>query len=169
MFEDIYNFFADVFGTSEPLMIYSNIISIIAIIAMVLYWYFYIYTRGNIFLLRKIENMYFQIDRIRIKKDAKTAKKGKKTYNIKPSFFDGNKPNAYIDADTGDILTFYEYKSKLSPSALDIFVADNILANLARGLSQYMGMSLIILVIIFIAGLALGLVAYPYLPAPNGV
>lgn len=148
------------------IMMYSNAMSLIAIGIAIIYWYFFIHIRGNLFLLKKVGNTYFQVARLRVKKDEEKADYKNKSYIIKPSFFDGDKPNVYIDYETGEVLSLNIKSEGLSPIALDIFIGDNILSQLAKSLGQYQ-LSLIFLIVSFVTGVFIGLFIHPYLPIPS--
>lgn len=172
MFESILEALYNFLGTREPLLVYSNIMSIIAIIAVILFYYFYIHIRGNVFFLQKTQGVYFQVGRIRVKKDTTQVSYKKSSYPIKASFFDGNKPNIYLDIENGKVLNFNEKDIGLSPKVLDVLLADNMLANIVRGLSSFMGINVLVIVLLgvfFAIGLMLGLFIYPYMPSPTGV
>jgi len=156
--------------TAQDLMLYSNITSLIAIAITIFYWYWFIYKKGNVYILKKNKGMYIQIKHLRIGKETEkislSYKKEKKSFMIEPSFFDGDKPNAFLNWDTGHIITFKDVTIHLSPNEQDIFLGGKILPQLIRGLLTE-HLNLVLLIIGCVASFVIGLYISPYIPSPT--
>ena len=152
------------------LILYAYCIDLMAIVIIMLYWYFGIHRKGNVYILKKNKGMYIQVKHLRISKETEKVslsyKKEKKSFMIEPSFFDGNKPNAFLDWDTGHVILFKDIIIHLSPNEQDIFLEGKILPQLIRGLLTE-HLNLILLIIGCIASFVIGLYISPYIPSPT--
>jgi len=152
------------------IMTIAFMIDAVMMLVFLFFWYFFVHVKGNIYILKKNKGMYIQVEHRRISRNTQKVQvkyKGEsKTFMIEPSFFDGNKPNAFVDWDKGHIITFKDVKVNLSPNEQDIFLGGRILPQLIRGLLQE-HLNLILLILSAIAFFVLGLFISPYLPLPT--
>jgi hypothetical protein len=152
---------------TQTILIYYNVLNLGLIIFIILYWYIFFHRRGNVYFLRKVQGVYFQVAHERIKPSVSEVRFEEKTYRINSAFFDGNKPNAFFDIDSGNMLRFKEIEVGITPKLLDLFLGERIIEQIARQLKEHQKELLLGIVIGAIVGVMVGLFIAPYLPAPT--
>ena len=149
-------------------ILYSIYVLCIIISGIVIYRY---HKRGTVYLLRKFNDTYRLVKKIRIKDTAETVSYRDKSFRIdlkKTAFLNSSKPQVFIDFDTGSILSFNEVKSHISPDELDNYVNKKIVSQLVGGL-LFNQQNIFMYCIFFAFGIALGLALYPYIPQPTSM
>jgi len=130
----------------------------------------FFWKKGVVYILRKFNDTYILVKKIKISSTAESVSYKNKTFKLDfklSAFLNSNTPQIFIDYDTGDTLSFNEVKSKISPDELDIYINKGIISQLVGGL-LFNQQNILIYLIFFGFGIALGLALYPYIPPPSG-
>jgi len=149
-------------------IIYTVYMACVIISGIFIYRY---YKRGTVYILRKFNDTYKLVKKIKIKDTVETISYRNKSFRIdlkKTAFLNSSKPQIFIDFDTGSILSFKEIKTHISPDELDNYVNKKIVSQLVGGL-LFNQQNIFMYCIFFAFGIALGLALYPYIPQPTSM